>query len=267
MAKDINSEAFSEETKLKLSIFRDCFKEWLPVFLNNPYIKEICIFDLFAGSGKDSEGTSGSPIILLQETRGEKGKYCKQVYENDKLKINLLLNEKNYEKFNLLKENVSCELRACKSTCSLNECILERNCFVSNKDFKELISNRKLWRILYNKSFGKFILLDQYGFRHITDKVFLKLVNAPNTDFIFFISTSFIRRFIREASVYNYFDQENIKFNTEKPKECHREIANYFKALIPIEKEYYVHHFTIKKVLIIMVLFLDLTILMAWKNS
>jgi hypothetical protein len=31
------------------------------------------------------------------------------------------------------------------------------------------------------------------------------------------------------------------------PKECHRLIADYFQKLIPGGKEYYIHHFTIKK--------------------
>ncbi len=100
---------------------------------------------------------------------------------------------------------------------------------------------------MQNKKFGKFILLDQYGFKEITDDVFLKLIESPITDFIFFISSSFIRRFQYQPSVRAYFKQESIKFDPNKPKECHREIAHYFKTLIPREKEYYVHHFTIKK--------------------
>lgn len=65
MAKDINNEVYSEETKLKLTIFRDCFKEWFPVFLNNRYISKIFIYDLFAGSGKDIEGNYGSPLTHI----------------------------------------------------------------------------------------------------------------------------------------------------------------------------------------------------------
>lgn len=38
--KDINSKTFTEETKLKLDIFRQCFKEWFPVFVYNEYIKK-----------------------------------------------------------------------------------------------------------------------------------------------------------------------------------------------------------------------------------
>lgn len=35
MAKDINKKEFTEETKLKLEIFQECFREWYPVFIHN----------------------------------------------------------------------------------------------------------------------------------------------------------------------------------------------------------------------------------------
>ncbi|NLE03637.1 MAG: three-Cys-motif partner protein TcmP [Crenarchaeota archaeon] len=241
MAKDINSEAFSEETKLKLSIFGECFKEWFPVFLYSQHIDKIFIYDLFAGSGKDSDGASGSPLILLQEI----SKYCKQTDMNDKPTILLGFNEKKKKKFNLLKENIEKEFIFCKKTCPHEICVIK--CSIGNKDFGELINSQRFSDVLKNKKFGKFILLDQYGFKEITDDVFLKLVESPITDFIFFISSSFIRRFQYQPSVRAYFKQECIKFDPNKPKECHREIANYFKALIPRGKEYYVHNFTIKK--------------------
>lgn len=54
--KDINNKPFDEGTRLKLDIFRDCFREWFPVFVRNPAISRIYIYDMFAGSGKDSTG-------------------------------------------------------------------------------------------------------------------------------------------------------------------------------------------------------------------
>lgn len=247
MAKDINNEVYSEETKLKLTIFRDCFKEWFPVFLNNRYISKIFIYDLFAGSGKDIEGNYGSPLILLQEAKGLDGKYCKQVNKNNKPKIYFGFDEKEKAKIELLKQNVYQELSSCKDTCTLPNCIISENCFFDNKDFQELIHENNVTAILKNNDFGKFILLDQYGFKQITNEVFLKLVNSPKTDFIFFIATSFIRRFKDEPSVNAYFKKENIEFDLNKPKECHREITKYFKSLVPRDKDYYIHSFTIQK--------------------
>jgi hypothetical protein len=76
---------------------------------------------------------------------------------------------------------------------------------------------------------------------------FLKLVDSPRTDFIFFISSSFIKRFKEVEYTKKYIDTERIPFDESDPKECHRLIANYFQELVPREKEYYIHHFSIKK--------------------
>ena len=44
-----------------------------------------------------------------------------------------------------------------------------------------------------------------------------------------------------------YFDIEKIEFEVDKPQNCHRQIAAYYRHLIPLDREYYLHHFTIKK--------------------
>lgn len=71
--KDINKQPFPEATMLKLDIFRRCFREWFPVFVHHPSIKKIFIYDMFAGSGADSKGNPGSPIILFVAKETTKG--------------------------------------------------------------------------------------------------------------------------------------------------------------------------------------------------
>lgn len=110
-----------------------------------------------------------------------------------------------------------------------------------------MINNRVLNKILANKKFAKFILLDQYGFKQINDDVFLKLINSPTTDFIFFIATSFIKRFKDLPAVTSYFKNNKIEFDEAQPKECHKVITEYFRNLIPKDKKYYLHSFTIHK--------------------
>lgn len=79
MAKDINKSEYTEGTKLKLEIFRECFREWFPVFIHNPFVKQIYVYDLFAGSGVDAVGNIGSPLILLSEARGDKRQHCRHL--------------------------------------------------------------------------------------------------------------------------------------------------------------------------------------------
>lgn len=96
-----------------------------------------------------------------------------------------------------------------------------------------------------DRKIGKFVLLDQYGFKHIDDAVFKQLVGFPKTDFIFFISTSNISRFKEQDCVQKYFKTEHICFDEGKPMECHSKMADYFRRLAG--DDYYIHHFTIQK--------------------
>lgn len=250
MAKNINAKPFDEATLNKLSIFRECFKEWLPVFINTEFAEKIYIYDFFAGSGKDSEGNYGSPLILLDVAKGEQCKYCNAVKQNGK-EIFFSFNEREasvaQEKHKELKLNVDNFLKECaeKNNCSQG-CVYNTNCF--NKEFKEgFKSSQNLKDILSNSNYAKFILLDQYGYTQIGDDIFISLVNSPLTDFIFFISSAFLKRFSKHEYTKKYFRSSEIDFDKTKPKECHKLIANYFESLIPNEKEYYLNHFTIKK--------------------
>ena len=242
MAQDINKKKFDDATKLKLEIFRECFKEWLPVFLHNPFVEKVFIYDFFAGSGVDSEDNHGSPLILLDEAKGENQMFCSKV---PKGRVVFGFNEKIESKRNQLELNISNHLKNCLSNCGRDECVY--NVGYGNFDFKEVFERDTVSAILKNPKFGKFILLDQYGFKEVDNEVFIKLTKAPRTDFIFFISSSFIRRFKEHPSILKYIETNKIKFDESKPKECHKYVANYFRTLVPNISEYYLHHFTIKK--------------------
>lgn len=244
--KDINKQPFPEATMLKLDIFRRCFREWFPVFVHHPSIKQIFIYDMFAGSGADSEGNPGSPIILLEEAIGNENQHCIALSKNNKY-VAFGFNEKEKEKKDLLDKTKDKFLQDCASKCSLEKCVFSNAIFCRDSSFEEIMKNEQFGRILENKSYAKFVLLDQYGFSQITKDVFLKLVTSPLTDFIFFISSSFIKRFRDMEAVKAYIDTNKLDFEERKPKECHRIIADYFRNLIPANKEYYIHHFTIQK--------------------
>jgi three-Cys-motif partner protein len=241
MTKDINKEAFDDSTKLKLEIFRECFREWFPVFKNNLFIKKVFVYDFFAGSGTDSAGHFGSPLILLQESKGKDKKYC----DNISKPIEFFFNESIKKKAEKLKDTVENYLSDCEIDNACGRCVYKTK--VKNNDFKDCFYETEVQNILQNGQYGKFILLDQYGFKEIDKQVFSDLVKLPKTDFIFFISSSFIRRFKEELGTKAYIDTGKINFDENHPNECHRIIANYFKSLIPQNREYYLHHFSIQK--------------------
>lgn len=162
--KDINKHEFSEGTKLKLDIFRQCFREWYPVFVHNPYISHIYVYDMFAGSGKDSVMNPGSPIILFQEARGNNKQYCKALLKENAVGVTFGFNEIVDQKRKVLESNLSDELISCKKQCKEGICPFDKSFYFKSEDFSSLINNRLLNNILANKKNAKFILLDQYGF-------------------------------------------------------------------------------------------------------
>ena len=241
MAKNFQNNPFDESTKLKLNIFGECFRAWLPVFIHDPFTEQIFIFDFFAGSGIDSEGILGSSLILLNEARGEDRKYCSKA----KKKITFIFNEHNRNNINELENNVSNHFENCIKQNQCEKCVYDYE--INKSDFKTVFYTEKTQEILQDKNIGKFVLLDQYGFKEIDKDIFLHLVKSPKTDFIFFISSSFIKRFQQHENTKKYIDTEKLNFDESQPKECHRIIAEYFKELIPKDQEYYLHQFTIQK--------------------
>lgn len=241
MAKNINKTAFDDATKLKLDIFGECFEEWLPVFNNDRYTNKVYVFDFFAGSGTDVDNNWGSPLILLDKAKGKEQKYCLKA----KKEIIFIFNEALKDKSLELKENVDNHIEECKIKNSCSDCVYDYT--INNFNFKDIFSNNTIKNILTNKDYGKFVLLDQYGFKEIDEDIFKQLITFPKTDFIFFISSSFIKRFKEHPNTTKYIDTSKISFENRKPNEIHRTIANYFRDLIPKGKEYYLHHFSIRK--------------------
>lgn len=241
MAKNINNKPFEDTTQLKLDIFRECFKEWLPVFIHTKWTDKVYIFDFFAGSGKDTNGVFGSPLVLLDEAKGNNREFCSKVKKD----ISFIFNESMVRKSEELSQNITTHISNCEKENNCGGCIYDMK--VTQSEFKSLFKEKPITDILESKKNGKFILLDQYGFSQIDDEIFNKLIHYPKTDFIFFITSSFIKRFKEHPSVKAYINTENISFDESKPKECHRIIANYFRNSVPKEKEYYLHHYSIRK--------------------
>ena len=241
MVKNINKKEFDEATKLKLKIFGESFEEWLPVFIHDKYTTEVYIFDFFAGSGTDIKNNLGSPLILLDKAKGNNRKYC----ANAKKPVKFFFNEGKTRKSNKLKKNIDVFIEQCKKDNNCLNCVYEYH--ILNYDFKELFSKPDLKRVFKNKKIAKFVLLDQYGFSQINQGIFKQLISFPKTDFIFFISSSFINRFKDHPNTKQYIDTSKIAFDDIEPKEIHRAVADYFRNLIPDDKEYYLHHFSIKK--------------------
>lgn len=241
MAKNIHDSSFDEGTQIKLHILKEYFKEWLPVFIVNPKQKKakVFIYDFFSGPGKDTDGSDGSPLIILHELRS----HCDAVRNKD-IRIEVYFNDYSKKKIKALTENIKIfKNNECESSCIAN-CVY--NVTVKNEDFNNLFI-RAYSYILKNTKSPQFLFFDQNGIKFVTEDVFHKVTNLERCDFIFFISSSYVRRFGDLPEFQKYLSLTGQSFDGEPSKHCHRVIFEYYKSLLPQNKAYYLAPFSIKK--------------------
>ena len=232
MANDFHSVPFDGETILKLDIFRGYIREWLPVFLSRRTYDSVNIFDFFAGPGKDSDGIKGSPLTIIDEIR----KYLlnDKLPDADNISIRLFFNDADPDKILSLQEEIG----------SSDESYLEIN--FTSQYFQQAFDASKA--VLGASSVAKLIILDQCGFKEISPDIFRRLIESPATDFMFFISSSFLRRFISLEEVRRYFpDMSEQEIDATPATDIHRLVCDYYQKLVPSGKEFYLAPFSIKK--------------------
>ncbi|MCE7993955.1 MAG: three-Cys-motif partner protein TcmP [Roseivirga sp.] len=230
MTKDIHKSEFDDGTKIKLEIFKEYLKSWLPTFTKGKQIwwREIDIYDFFAGEGLDAQGNMGSPLIILDELKAH---HDALIVNNINLRV--ILNEKLKGKFQILNLNI--------------------NSFQPNPPYKIITSQNSFQdffgdqytQMSQSPKIPRLIILDQYGIKEITHDVFRKLTRLERTDFIFFISSSFVRRFSEMEEFKNYIQINKEKFDISRPVHSHRVVFEYYKSLL--DKNYHLAPFSIKK--------------------
>jgi len=246
---DIHKEAFDEGTKAKLELLRLYVREWLPVFLveSNFSYPQIEIYDFFAGEGQDNIDTPGSPLIILEELSN----YCSTLVKK-KTKLTLLFNDFNKAKYQKLISSKDNFLRKCSQDKRCGFCINAGdipNCpfeiKLENSDFTTLF-NTLYTTFSSNPNIPRFMFIDQYGIKQVTKKIFQDLIGLPKTDFLFFISSSYLNRFKELPEFKKYISDNEIDFSDSKPTHCHRVVYQYFKRMVNKES-YFLGQFSIKK--------------------
>ena len=229
MGRNLFRKAFDDGTINKLEIFEDYFKEWLPVFISRKEIiwHEIQIFDFFAGEGTDLNGTFGSPMRIISFLNSNK-----ILIEKSKVKIKVVVNEFDKEKFDLLKANLL----------SIADETLYKIEF-HNDDFIKVFN----MHYFSMKKTANFLFLDQNGIKQITEEVFGKLIELRQTDFIFFISSSYIKRFAEVEEFNKYLKITKQELEGKSYYHIHRVVLDYYRSKIPNGKKYFLAPFSIKK--------------------
>ncbi|MBN2535653.1 MAG: three-Cys-motif partner protein TcmP [Spirochaetales bacterium] len=232
---DFFEKEYDESTQLKLAIFQGYIKEWISVFLTQSKsfnYKQINIFDFFSGSGTDVKGNPGSPIIIVKELK----KYC-QSRSDFKIKqanIQLFFNDKNSEYIKRLIKALH-EIKCGKSCCNFN---------FSSKLFQDILPEYLPY--IHNANSANLIILDQFGVSDVTPETVEMLSTCSATDIIFFISSSFIKRFNETPELSGFFNFQHGEIKEIEYKSIHRFICSYFRKKIN-KQDYYLSPFSIKK--------------------
>lgn len=229
-AKDHHSTPFDPETLVKLEIFEDYAQAWIPTFVMQK-CRNICIFDFFAGPGKDKNGIDGSPIRILKKIKEQIGNILEKG-----VKIQVFLNELDKNKFELLK--LSCS-----------------NYLEENFDIKKVVTlhyyNRscdELFDELYPfiESNPSLVYFDQNGIKHL--KHISALERTLKTDFLYFVSSSFVRRFGDTDEFKMHLNVDMQELNNQPYKFIHRTLLSEIRdTLLPPETKMRLYPFSIKK--------------------
>ncbi len=231
MAKDLHDEPFDEGTLEKLKIFEDYAQAWIPTFVMQG-VKTICIFDFFAGTGYDIKGVAGSPIRILQKIKEQIG----NIHQRG-VKIKFYVNEFKKKKFELL-------MKAIEEYLQKNSDVKRAvDVIYSNEDFDDIFT-KLLDKMRDHRSL---IYFDQSGMKYLSDKYLIELEKMKQTDFLYFVSSSYFWRFgdTREF-------QENIKLDMEAAKKnpfkyIHQSLLEQLRNKLSANTRLKLYPFTIKK--------------------
>lgn len=232
MSKDIHDKPFDEATQVKLNIFRDYTREWLPVFIaaRNIYWNTINIVDFFAGPGADKNGHPGSPQIILSELQP----YLTLIKAKN-IKVNIYFNEykkKKYDELVIFIENQK-------------KLFPDFNFEVTNLEFKD--SYKNWYPKISTGECANLIFFDQNGIKHIDEDVFKNVIDLKRTDFLFFVSSAHARRFCEHESIKQYLKLNKADIEKTPYYHIHRLVQEYYKSLIPSGKEYFLGRFSLRK--------------------
>jgi three-Cys-motif partner protein len=234
---DFHLQGFDEATKVKLDVFRGYIREWLSVFMTRPsyvtgdYKAELSIFDFFSGPGYDSNNNPGSPVIIAEEIR----KYCESREDfRAAVQVALFFNDANAGHIASLKENVGTV--ACEKPCC--------NYHYSSERFGEVFP--KYLPMLKDGTSAKLVIMDQFGLKEVTPDILKFLAECSKTDVLFFISSSFVKRFIETPEIGSKFNLDIAKVKNSEYNAIHQLVCSHFRDEINSD-DYFLAPFSLKK--------------------
>lgn len=229
--KDLHKAAFDEGTIAKLEIFEDYAEAWIPTFVmsNTP---RLAIFDFFAGQGYDVDRVPGSAIRILNKIKDQV-----ENIEERGTKIDLILNEFKRNKFELL-------VAACAEFLKNNPRVAAIvDVSYRNEDFQSLFP-----AILPKVgSVPSLVYLDQNGIKFTSSDYLLELEKKPQTDFLYFVSSSYLLRFGDREEFRKHLDFDLDEAKKNPYRFIHRHVVAQLRNLLPSNTRLILYPYSIKK--------------------
>lgn len=197
----------------------------------------ICIFDFFGGTGYDVNRIPGSPIRILEMIR----RYMLLIFQN-RVKVHFYLNEfepdrKDQRKFALLKDACTRYLEQQKD---LNRAV---QIHYYNEDCETLLP--KLLPVI--EQHPSLVYLDQNGVKFLAGKYLMALEKMAETDFLYFVSSSYTWRFGDSPEFQAHLDLDFSEIRQNPYKFIHRSLIAGIKKKLPAGSALKLYPFSIKK--------------------
>lgn len=226
------TKPFDEGTLIKLSIFEQYAKSWMPAFIMQDWVKEINIVDFFSGPGYDLNHKKGSPILFLDTVN-----YHFESIKKTRTIVNLFFNEYVKEKYENLVKN-------CNEYIENHEQLKPYiKLYFFNEDFNEIYSDI----IEQTQNHPSLYILDQNGIKFLSEDIFKKLLPLKTNDFLSFVSSSYFNRFANEETFKAYLDIDIEEIKSNPYKFIHRTVLDKYKTFIPDDSDLKIFPFSIRK--------------------
>lgn len=233
---DLHNKAFDDGTLCKLEIFEAYVKEWIPTFVMQNSGK-ICIIDLFAGPGYDKNSIQGSPIRVLHQINLQAG----NIFQKD-VELCVWFNEYKTDKYENLIKSCQIYIDTHDDLTRMYKCGKLKLKY-TNSGIDDIYGNV----IKCTNAFPSLVLLDQNGVKFVSDKYFIPLVKSPTTDFLFYIASSYIRRFANSDEFKRNLSFDLTHSREGSARDIHRWVVKQMQTRVPKDSKVRLYPFSIKK--------------------
>lgn len=227
---EFHNDKYHTASKLKLELFEQYLRSWLPVFIHRPDISTIRIFDFYCGPGSDDEGSLGSPLRIIRVLN----EFSDNLRQEGKEVIAYFADKNESKVIKLQKRTHDAEINDDSITIKIETAQFESS-------FPKSLALMKQPRV------ANFLFIDPCGLA-VTIDHFKELTQLKNTDFLLFIPASFVRRFVDNDDTFKqYFP--GLKYDGHVSIDnIHKIICNYYKTTLRrITETYYLAPFSIRK--------------------